>query len=92
MTTFNRPNDGNVKPEDALKQARAEADKKLAAEPLPQPEEVDFFIRVTEYKKVGDLMLPHKLTFLTEADVSEEFQISKYQVNPQFKPDRFQKN
>jgi hypothetical protein len=92
MTTFNRPNDKNVKPEDALKQARAEADKKLAAEPLPQPEEVDFFIRVTEYKKVGDLMLPHKLTFLTEADVSEEFQISKYQINPQFKPDRFQKN
>lgn len=92
MTAFNRPTDRNVKPEDAVKHAREEADKKLAAEPAPKPEEVDFFIRVTEYKKVGGLTLPHKLTFLTGADVSEEFQISKYQVNPQFKPDRFQKN
>jgi len=90
FTSFTR--DRNVKPEDAAKRATAEADKKSATEPLPKPEEVDFFIRVTEYKKVGGLMLPHKLTFLTEADVSEEFQISKYQVNPQFKPDRFQKN
>lgn len=92
FTNFIRAADRNVKPEDAAKLAREEADKKLAGEPAPQPEEVDFFIRVTEFKKVGGLMLPHKLTFLTEADVSEEFQISKYQVNPQFKPDRFQKN
>ena len=36
-------------------------------------------------------MLPHKLTFLTENEVSEEFEISKYQLNPQFKADRFEK-
>jgi hypothetical protein len=92
MTMFNRPADKNVKVEDAIKHAKEEADKKVAAEPLPKPEEADFFIRVTEYKKVAGLMLPHKLTFLTDADVSEEFQISKYQINPQFKSDRFQKN
>lgn len=91
MTSFNRSTDKNVKVEDAVKHARDEADKKLA-EPAPKPEEVEFFIRVTEYKKVGGLTLPHKFTFLTEAEVSEEFQISKYQVNPEFKSDRFQKN
>jgi hypothetical protein len=92
MTTFNRSTDKNIKVEDAVKHAKDEADKKLAGEPAPKPEEVDFFIRVTEYKKASGLMLPHKLTFLTETEVSEEFQISKYQVNPQFKPERFQKN
>jgi hypothetical protein len=92
MTAFNRPTDKNIKVEDAMKQAKEEADKKLAADPAAKPEEADFFIRVTEYKKVAGLMLPHKLTYLTDTDVSEEFQISKYQVNPQFKPDRFQKN
>jgi len=92
MTRFNGPADKNVKVEEGLKHAKEEAEKKLAAEPLPRPEEVDFFIRVTDYRKAGGLMLPHKLTFLTEADVSEEFQISKYQVNPQFKAERFQKN
>lgn len=92
MTSTTMSPGKNVKPEDAAKHAKAEVDKKLAGEPMPKPEEVDFFLRVTEYKKVGGLLLPHKLTFLTEEVVSEEFQISKYELNPQFKPDRFQKN
>ena len=36
-------------------------------------------------------MLPHKLTFLTDSEVSEEFEISKYQLNPQFKADHVRK-
>ena len=92
MTVFNRPADKNVKVEDAVKHAKDEVEKQMAGGPAAKPEEVDFFIRVTDYKKANGLMLPHKLTFLTEAVVSEEFQISKYQVNPQFKPERFQKN
>lgn len=92
MTAFSSPADRNVKPEDAIKKAREEAEKKIAAEPAPKPEQVDFFIRLTEYKKVGGLLLPHKLTFLTEAEVSEEFTVAKYQLNPQFKSDKFQKH
>ena len=38
------------------------------------------------------MMLPYKLTFLTENEVSEEFEISKYQLNPQFKADHFEKH
>jgi len=79
------------KPEDIAK-AREEAQKKMSAEAPPVPEEVDFYIRLTDHKKVGGLMLPHKLTFLTENEVSEEFEISKYQVNPQFKADLFEKH
>lgn len=91
MTMTRTAADKNVKPEDALKKAQEDADHKMAAPPQP-PEQVDFFIRLTEYKKVSGLMLPHKLTFLTETEVSEEFQISKYQLNPAFKADKFQKN
>ena len=79
------------KVEDVAK-AREEAEKKMHAEAPPAPEEVDFYIRLTDHKKVGGLMLPHKLTFLTENEVSEEFEISKYQLNPQFKADRFEKH
>ena len=79
------------KVEDVTK-AREEAEKKMHAEAPPAPEEVDFYIRLTDHKKVGGLMLPHKLTFLTENEVSEEFEISKYQLNPQFKADRFEKH
>jgi hypothetical protein len=82
---------GGSKPEDVNK-AREEAEKKMHAEAPAAPEEVDFYIRLTDHKKVGGLMLPHKLTFLTENEVSEEFEISKYQLNPQFKADRFEKH
>jgi hypothetical protein len=75
-----------------LKKTREEAEKKLREEAPAAPEEVDFFIRLTDHKKVDGVTLPHKLTFLTESEVSEEFEISKYQVNPQFKADKFQKN
>jgi len=78
-------------PED-IKKAREEAEKKMASEAPAAPEEVDFYIRLTDHKKVGGVMLPHKLTFLSENEVSEEFEISKYQVNPQFKADRFEKH
>src|SRR6185295_767326 len=91
MTMTRQAGSGGT-PED-MKKAREEAVKKMSGEnPPPAPEEVDFFIRLTDHKKVGGLMLPHKLTFLTESEVSEEFEISKYQVNPQFKPDLFEKH
>lgn len=83
---------GGERNPDDIKKAREEAEKKMREEGPARPEEVDFFIRLTDHKKVDGVMLPHKFTFLTESEVSEEFEISKYQVNPQFKADKFQKN
>ena len=90
MTMTRQGGDAARSPED-VKKAREEAEKKLQSEAPAPREEVDFYIRLTDHKKVGGLMLPHKLTFLTENEVSEEFDIKKYQVNPQFKADRFEK-
>ena len=86
-----RPAGGAAKPEE-IKKAREEAEKKMHAEAPAAPEEVEFYIRLSDHKKVGGVMLPHKLTFLTENEVSEEFEISKYQLNPQFKTDHFEKH
>ena len=91
IVTMGRPANGPPRPDD-VKKARDEAEKTLRAEAPATPEEVDFFIRLSDHKKVDGLMLPFKLTFLTESEVSEEFEISKYQVNPQFKADKFEKH
>lgn len=91
IVTMTRPPDKSVKPED-IKKLRDEAEKKMAADNAGKPEEVDFFIRLSDYKKVDGLLFPYKLTFLTENEVSEEFEISKYQVNPQFRADKFEKH
>jgi hypothetical protein len=90
--TMTRQAGSPPKPEE-LKKLTEDAEKKMRTEAAATPpEEVEFYIRLTEHKKVGGLMLPHKLTFLTENEVSEEFEISKYQLNPQFKADHFEKH
>src|ERR1700752_4655102 len=91
VVTMTRQAGAPAKPED-IKKAREEAEKKMHAEAPAVPEEVDFYIRLSGHKKVAGLTLPHKLTFLTENEVSEEFEISKYQMNPQFKADHFDKH
>jgi hypothetical protein len=91
IVTMTRQAGSPAKPED-IKKAQEEAEKKMHAEAPPAPEEVDFYIRLTDHKKVAGIMLPHKLTFLTDSEVSEEFEISKYQLNPQFKADHFDKH
>ena len=91
VVTMTRPAGGAAKPEE-IKKAREEAEKKMHAETPAAPEEVEFYIRLSDHKKVGGVMLPHKLTFLTENEVSEEFEISKYQLNPQFKTDHFEQH
>jgi hypothetical protein len=89
IMTMTRQGRGNA---EEMKKAREEAEKKMHAEAPAVPEEVDFYIRLTDHKKVSGLMLPHKFTFLQDTEVSEEFEISKYQMNPQFKSDKFEKH
>jgi len=90
ITMSRQAGSGTPKPED-IKKLQDEAEKKRVDMP-EQPEEVDFYIRLTDHKKVGGLVLPHKFTFLTGEEVSEEFEISKVQMNPQFKADKFDKH
>ena len=92
IMTMTRQSHGTTRSPEDIKKAREEAEKKMQAEPNERPEEVDFYIRLTDHKKVSGVVLPHKLTFLTENEVSEEFEISKYQLNPQFKADLFEKH
>lgn len=91
IMTMTRPAGGQNASPEQIKKAREEAEKKMVHEPMEKPEEVDFFIRLTDHKNVNGLLLPFKFTYLTDTEVSEEFEISKYQINPQFKPDKFQK-
>jgi hypothetical protein len=90
--TMTRQAGGGTRSPEDIKKAREEAEKKMHAEAPAVPEEIDFYIRLTDHRKVGGITLPHKFTFLTGEEVSEEFEVSKYQLNPQFKADRFEKH
>ena len=90
FTTMMRSSNGGdkKKQEDIAKEAREKAAQELAT---AKPEEVEMQLRFADYRKTGGLMLPHRITQGSEGEVSEEWEIKSYEVNPQFKADKFQK-
>jgi hypothetical protein len=68
-----------------------EAQEKMKTDAAARPEEVEMQWRFSEYKQVGGLMLPHRITSGQDGETSDEFEIKTYAINPQFKADKFQK-
>ena len=56
------------------------------------PQEVEHQIRFSDFRKVGGLTLPHRITQTSDTgDMTEEWEIVKYEINPQLKADTFKK-
>ncbi|MGH9897530.1 MAG: hypothetical protein ACRD4L_01590 [Pyrinomonadaceae bacterium] len=72
---------------------------KSKANSLPTPnfperkeEYIDLNIQVFDYKSVNGIMLPHRfLTKPVDGSYTEELNVTKYQINPEFKADYFVK-
>jgi len=60
---------------------------------LAQPElrQVQIELRFSDYRAVEGLLLPHRIHQRTGEDLTEEWQMKKYQLNPLLKPEKFQK-
>ena len=48
-------------------------------------------IRFAEHKNVDGVLLPHVITTGTNGNLTEEWTIEKYQINPPLKPESFVK-
>lgn len=74
--------------------------------PPPSPEEMQrrveemrnrppqmgtYEMHLSDYKKVDGLMLPHRIDTSLDGEPNEEWTIEKYKVNPQVKPDTWEK-
>jgi len=53
--------------------------------------ETEIKLFVSDFRSVGGVVLPHKLSQSAEGGPSEEWQIKKWKVNPELKPDTFRK-
>jgi hypothetical protein len=67
---------------DRIERARREAE----AEP---PKLVEYRVFFSDYRKVGDILLPHRIARGTAEKTSEEWEVKNYTINPTFKADRF---
>ena len=62
--------------------------EKMRSEP---PQTALFEVRYSEYKKVDGVLLPHLITTGANGNVTEEWTIDKFRVNPALKPESFVK-
>lgn len=53
--------------------------------------EVDLRWAFGDYKSVGGLNLPHRMTKIQGGTPNEEWEISKIKINPKLSPDKFVK-
>jgi hypothetical protein len=88
ITNMMRSTDDRRKQEEQLREAREKAAQELAS---AKPELVEMQLRFSDYRKVAGLMFPHHITQGSDGEVNEEWEIKSYELNPQFKADKFQK-
>ena len=62
--------------------------EKMRSEP---PQTAVFEVRYSEYKKVDGVLLPHLVTTGANGNVTEEWTIEKFKLNPALKPESFVK-
>jgi hypothetical protein len=62
--------------------------EKMRAEP---PQMATFEVRYSEYKKVDGVMLPHLIATSANGNVTEEWTVEKFKINPALKPESFVK-
>lgn len=62
--------------------------EKIRSEP---PQKAVFEVRYSEYKKVDGVLLPHLITTGANGNVTEEWTIDKFKLNPALKPESFVK-
>jgi hypothetical protein len=64
--------------------------REAEAEAAKQPE-VEFQIRYSDYREVDGVSFPHRVSRAIDGEVNEELEITKYKIDPSFKPDKFDK-
>lgn len=72
--------------EKELKEAREKAQAQAQQEPL-----VEIQLRYEDYQAVNGITLPHRISRTIDGTLTEEWQLTKFKVNPTIKPDKFEK-
>jgi hypothetical protein len=68
-----------------------EVQRRVAEMQSRPPQMGTYEMHLSDYKKVDGVMLPHKIDTSLDGEPNEEWTIEKYKVNPQVKPDTWEK-
>lgn len=82
---------GQPGPRPELSPEDRERIQKEMAERFEKAPDVEYSWAFSEYKNAGGLNLPHRLTKSEGGTPNEEWEISKYKINPKLSPEKFVK-
>jgi len=71
------------------KEAQEKAEKEAQSAPKPQEAEIQW--RFSDYRQVGGISFPHRITKAADGQVNEEWEMTKFKLNPPLKPGNFEK-
>jgi hypothetical protein len=72
--------------EEEMQKRIKEAEAQAAAQPL-----VEFQVRFSDYSEEGGIAFPHRVTKGVNDEVTEEWELTKFKLNPALKPEKFVK-
>jgi hypothetical protein len=78
-------------PGQAAPMSPEEAQKRIEEMRSRPPQMGTFEMHLADYKKVDGVMLPHRFETSLDGQPNEEWTIEKYKINPQIKPDTWEK-
>ena len=71
------------------KEAQEKAQKELEGQPPPKLVEIQMYL--SDYRNVGGIFLPHHITRAINGEVNEEWEVTKFKINPPLKAENFKK-
>ncbi|MBS1812058.1 MAG: hypothetical protein JST84_28100 [Acidobacteria bacterium] len=72
--------------EKEMKDAREKSQAQAASEPM-----VEIQLRFEDYRSEGGVTLPHRVSRTIDGQISEEWQLTKFKINPALKAEKFEK-
>jgi hypothetical protein len=89
MRSFSQAEGGKAKTPEELEKDMKEAREKAqaaAAEPM-----VEIQLRYEDYQSEGGVQLPHRISRTIDGQITEEWTLTKFKINPNIKADKFEK-
>jgi hypothetical protein len=77
---------GPERSKEEIEKGIKDAEMEAAKEP-----EVEFQIRYSDYRETGGISFPHRLTRSINGEVNEEWEMTRFKINPSLKPEKFEK-
>ena len=79
--------------EEAEKHAKEiqEKNRKEMESPLPEQKTVEIQMYLSDYREVDGVLLPHHISRSVNGEVTEEWEVTKFRINPPLKAEKFKK-